>query len=139
MIELAGAGHRLAVCTNKLEWLAVRLLGVLGLSERFAAICGQDTFGIQKPNPQVFRATVMRAGGEPTRAVMIGNSPTDVHTARAAAVPIIAVDFGYTDVPIASLGPDLVISSYAELPAAVEELGSCINAVEGQGFIEQKA
>ena len=102
--RLGAAGHRLAVCTNKLEWLARRLLDALGLSQRFAAICGQDTFGIQKPNPQVFRATVLRAGGEPRRAVMIGDSPTDVRTARAAAVPIVAVDFGYTDVPIVSLG-----------------------------------
>jgi phosphoglycolate phosphatase len=137
--RLAAAGHRLAVCTNKLEWLSVRLLEVLGLRGRFATICGQDTFGIQKPNPQVFRATVMRAGGEPTRAVMIGDSPTDVHTARAAAVPIIAVDFGYTDVPIASFEPDRVISSFAELPAAIGDLGAINNAMNDQGFIGQKA
>src|SRR5207244_3146853 len=47
--RLAVEGHRFAVCTNKLEWLSVRLLEVLGLAKRFAAICGQDTFGIQKP------------------------------------------------------------------------------------------
>jgi phosphoglycolate phosphatase len=122
--RLAAAGHRLAVCTNKLEWLATRLLEELGLSRRFAAICGQDTFGIQKPNPQVFRATVLRAGGDPKRAIMIGDSPTDVDTARAAAVPIVAVDFGYTDVPIASLQPDRVISSFAQLPAAIDDLAS---------------
>ena len=56
--RLGQAGHRLAVCTNKLEWLSRRLLDALQLSDRFAAICGQDTFGIQKPDPQVFRATV---------------------------------------------------------------------------------
>jgi phosphoglycolate phosphatase len=133
--RLAAGGHRLAVCTNKLEWLAVRLLDALELSVRFAAICGQDTFGIQKPNPQVFRATVMRAGGEPAHAVMIGDSPTDIRTARAAAVPIIAVDFGYTDVPIASLGPDRLISSFAQLPAAIDDLGLINNIVKSQGFI----
>ena len=133
--RLAAAGHRLAICTNKLEWLATRLLDKLGLSRRFAAICGQDTFGIQKPNPQVFRATVMRAGGDPKRAIMIGDSPIDVNTARAAAVPIVAVDFGYTDVPIASLRPDRVISSFAQLPAAINDLGFVNNAVDSQGFI----
>jgi phosphoglycolate phosphatase len=122
--RLAAAGHRLAVCTNKLEWLARRLLDTLQLSGRFAAICGQDTFGVQKPNPQMFRGTVIRAGGEPAHAIMIGDSPTDLDTARAAAVPIIAVDFGYTDVPMASLGPDRVISSFAQLPAAIDDLGS---------------
>jgi phosphoglycolate phosphatase len=137
--RLAAAGHRLAVCTNKLEWLAVRLLDALALSGRFAAICGQDTFGVQKPNPHVFRATVLRAGGDPARAVMIGDSPTDIRTARAAAVPVIAVDFGYTDVPIASLAPDRVISSFVELPAAIDALNLSHNAVDGQGFFGHSA
>ena len=63
--RLAAAGHRLAVCTNKLEWLSKRLLDTLQLAGRFAAICGQDTFGVQKPDPEIFRQTVRRAGGEP--------------------------------------------------------------------------
>ena len=117
--SLADAGHRLAVCTNKLERLSKKLLQTLDLAERFAAICGQDTFGVQKPDPQVFRATVLRAGGDPEHAIMVGDSITDIRTARAANVPVIAVDFGYTDVPIAELRPDRVISSFAELPAVI--------------------
>jgi len=120
--QLAAAGHRLAVCTNKLEWLSRRLLDTLQLADRFAAICGQDTFGMQKPDPEVFRLTVRRAGGEPERAIMVGDSKTDVHTARAARVPVVAVDFGYSDVPIASLEPDRIISSFADLPGAVVDL-----------------
>jgi phosphoglycolate phosphatase len=120
--ELATAGRRLAVCTNKLEWLSKRLLAKLELADRFAAICGQDTFGIQKPDPEVFRRTVRRAGGEPARAIMVGDSGTDIHTARAANVPVIAVDFGYSQVPIATLQPDRIISSFADLPAAVIDL-----------------
>jgi len=122
--QLAGAGHRLAVCTNKLEWLAVRLLDMLKLAPRFAAICGQDTFGVQKPNPEVLRRTVLRAGGIPAAAVMVGDSKTDVYTARAAQVPVIAVDFGYSDVPIPSLKPDRIISSFADLPRAVAALAA---------------
>jgi len=117
--RLAAQGHRLAVCTNKLERLSRRLLTALNLTERFATVCGQDTFGVMKPNPDVFRQTVRRAGGEPTTAVMVGDSGTDVRTARAANVPVIAVDFGYTDVPIATLQPDRIISSYGELPEAI--------------------
>lgn len=120
--ELAAAGYALAVCTNKLEWLSKKLLDALDLSARFAAICGQDTFGVQKPDPQIFRATVMRAGGDPSRAIMVGDSITDIRTARAAEVPVIAVDFGYTDMPVTTLGPDRVISSYAELPALIATL-----------------
>jgi phosphoglycolate phosphatase len=120
--DLSAAGHKLAVCTNKLEWLSLRLLKALNLTQRFAAICGPDTFGVQKPDPEIFRRTVRRAGGEPGRAIMIGDSKTDIHTARAARVPVIAVDFGYTDVPIASLQPDRIISSFSDLPAAIGDL-----------------
>jgi phosphoglycolate phosphatase len=122
LARLAAAGHRLAVCTNKLEWLSKRLLQALQLADRFAAICGQDTFGLQKPDPELLRRTILRAGGEPANAIMVGDSRTDIDTARAACVPVIAVDFGYSDVPMASLRPDRIISSFADLPAAIGAL-----------------
>ena len=137
--RLAEAGHRLAVCTNKLEWLSKKLLRTLDLAERFATICGQDTFGVQKPDPEVFRATVRCAGGNPERAIMVGDSITDIRTARAANVPIVAVDFGYSDVPVASLRPDRVISSFADLPTVIDALALMKNTMDGQGFIGHKA
>lgn len=117
--RLAGDNWRFAVCTNKLEALSVNLLNRLGLTQRFAAICGQDTFGIQKPDPEILRRTLAAAGGSPAKALMVGDSVNDVRTARAAGVPIIAVDFGYTDRPIAEYEPDRVIGGFSDLPAAV--------------------
>jgi phosphoglycolate phosphatase len=111
--------HRFAVCTNKLERLSVLLLGKLGLADRFDVICGQDTFGMQKPDPEVLRRTIAAVGGTPERAIMIGDSVTDIRTARAAGVPVIAVDFGYSDRPVSEYGPDYVISHFAQLPAVV--------------------
>jgi len=120
--ELSAGGWRFAVCTNKLEYLSVLLLKQLGLDRRFAAICGQDTFGVQKPDPEVLRRTVAASGGTLRNAIMIGDSATDIRTARAAGVPVIAVDFGYTERPVAELGPDRIISGFAELPSAVAEI-----------------
>ena len=119
---LAADGCRFAVCTNKLERLSVLLLKELGLAHRFAAICGQDTFGMQKPDPEILRRTVAAAGGNTQRAIMIGDSLTDIRTARAAGIPVIAVDFGYTDRPVSELDPDRIISRFAQLPEAVAEL-----------------
>jgi phosphoglycolate phosphatase len=119
---LAVNGSRLAVCTNKLEHLSVLLLKQLGLAHRFAVICGQDTFGVQKPDPEVLRRTIAAAGGTLRNAIMIGDSLTDIRTARAADVPVIAVDFGYTDRPLSELGPDRIISRFTDLPLAVAEL-----------------
>jgi phosphoglycolate phosphatase len=117
--QLAAGGSRFAVCTNKLERLSVLLLKQLNLADRFAAICGQDTFGMQKPDPEVLRRTVAAAGGNLATAIMIGDSLTDIRTARAAGIPVIAVDFGYSERPVAELGPDRVISHFAQLPAAI--------------------
>jgi phosphoglycolate phosphatase len=119
LLRLASEGCRLAVCTNKLEWLSLRLLDSLHLSRYFAAICGQDTFGIQKPDPQMLRLTIRRAGGEVQRAIMIGDSLTDVRTARGANVPVIAVAFGYSEVAPEALNADRLISSFTELPHAI--------------------
>jgi phosphoglycolate phosphatase len=116
---LAARGCRFAVCTNKLERLSVLLLTKLKLADRFVAICGQDTFGIQKPDPEILRQTIAAAGGALRHAVMVGDSDTDIRTARAAGVPVIAVDFGYSERPIAEFGPDRVISHFAQLPASI--------------------
>lgn len=120
--RLAQGGHRLAVCTNKLEWLSLRLLDRLGLTQRFAAICGQDTFGVKKPDPETLRRTVAAAGGDIARAVMVGDSATDIRLAQAARVPVVAVDFGYTDAPVTTFNPDRVIGHFDELPAAIGDL-----------------
>jgi phosphoglycolate phosphatase len=120
---LSARGHRFAVCTNKLESLSVLLLNELGLAERFEAICGQDTFGIQKPDPEILRRTIASAGGVAGKAVMIGDSATDIRTARAAGIPVIAVDFGYSERPVAEFAPDRVISHFSQLPDEIAGLG----------------
>jgi phosphoglycolate phosphatase len=116
---LAAGGYRFAVCTNKLERLSVSLLTQLNLADRFEAICGQDTFGMQKPDPEVLRRTIAAAGGNPLHSIMIGDSLTDIRTARAAGIPVIAVDFGYSERPVAEFSPDRIISHYSQLPAAI--------------------
>jgi phosphoglycolate phosphatase len=119
---LAQRGCTLAVCTNKFEWLSVRLLDALKLSQRFAAICGQDTFEVKKPHPDTLRKTVAIAGGDIAQTVMVGDSATDIRLAQAAQVPVVAVDFGYTDTPVMAFKPDRVISHYDLLEGAVFEL-----------------
>lgn len=122
--RFAAAGWRLAVCTNKLEGLSRRLLDELGLTERFAAICGGDTFPVRKPDAGHLIGTIARAGGDPARTVMVGDSVTDVNAAKNARVPVVGVTFGYTDAPVATFGPDAVIDHFDELWDAVAGLGA---------------
>jgi len=120
--ELEGQGFGFAVCTNKLEWLSKLLLDKLNLSRRFAAICGADTFGVAKPDPVILQQTLARAGTQLSGAIMVGDAGPDVGVARRAGIPVIGVEFGYTDVPIAELKPDRLIGHFSELPAAVNSL-----------------
>lgn len=117
--QLSDDGFKLAVCTNKLEGLSRKLLEALNLTSRFAFICGQDTFGAPKPNPETLRRTIAAASGDTSAAFMVGDSETDVAAARAAGIPIIAVDFGYTPRPIVEFRPDRVISRFSELRGAI--------------------
>jgi phosphoglycolate phosphatase len=118
LATFARAGWRQAICTNKIEASAKLLVAKLGVAERFAFVCGQDTFGVGKPDATPLLKTIAASGGASDRAIMVGDSITDIKTARAARVPVIAVDFGYTDVPVVELGPDRVISHFDQLAAA---------------------
>ncbi len=117
------AGWGFAVCTNKVEVLSRRLMDELGLAPRFRAICGGDTFPTRKPDPRHLIATIEQAGGTPARTVMVGDSRSDIDAAKGAGVPVVAVTFGYTDVPVRELGPDLVIDHFDDLWDAVARLG----------------
>lgn len=116
------AGWRQAICTNKIERSAKLLIQKLGIANRFAFVCGQDTFGIGKPDAKPLLGTIAASGGVREHAVMVGDSGTDIKTARAAGVPVIAVDFGYVDVPVKELGPDRVISHFDQLMEACDAL-----------------
>lgn len=117
--RLEAAGFTLAVCTNKPEHLAIRLLERLGLAARFASIAGADTFAWKKPDPRHLLGTVERAGGTPDATVMIGDTATDIDTARAAGVPSVAVGFGYCDGPVGGLEASAVIDHFDALTPAL--------------------
>jgi phosphoglycolate phosphatase len=117
--RLKDAGFTLAVCTNKTTALALPLLEKLGLSHYFAATTCGDTFEWRKPDARHILGTIEKAGGELTHSVMVGDSLNDIASAKNAKIPSIGVTFGYTDVPMAELGPDVNIDSYDELDEAL--------------------
>ena len=123
MERLSAAGYRLAVCTNKIEQLALPLVEKLGLSGHFALITGGDTFEVRKPHAGHILGTIERAGGDPQQSVMIGDSINDILAARNAGIPSVAVSFGYSDVPVEELQASTVIHAYEQLtPALIERL-----------------
>jgi phosphoglycolate phosphatase len=119
---LRACGAKLALCTNKRERLATKLLSALGIGGLFEAVAGGDTFPFHKPDPRHITELVQRVGGVLSAAVMVGDSQADVGAARAAGIPVIAASFGYASVPASELGADAVLSHFGELPALIGAL-----------------
>ncbi|MET0180422.1 MAG: HAD hydrolase-like protein [Novosphingobium sp.] len=123
---LDARGVALAVVTNKLETLAVKVLAELGLSDRFACVIGGDTLGPgrAKPAPDLLHEMVARcaARGIAGRAAFVGDTTYDTHAARAAEMPCVAVSFGFNDRPARELGADAVIDHFEQLVLALERL-----------------
>ncbi len=131
LADLRARGAKLAVCTNKPEGLARQLLDELDMTGLFDAIIGGDTLPVQKPDPAPLLAAVARAGGDPARAIMVGDASPDVGAAKAAGMPCILFSFGYNDLPVEALGGDVVIDRYDQLAAAIAGIAaSCPTATE---------
>lgn len=120
--RLHSAGCVVSICTNKSEALAKKLMQALDLDDHFAAITGRDTFAVNKPHPDHLTNTITLAGGSPQNAIMVGDSITDVSTAKAANIPVIGVTHGYTDRPIEDLAPDAVIRHFDDLDCAIQSI-----------------
>jgi len=116
---LRGAGIRTGICTNKPEALAVELIARLGVAGLFDSLVGADTFPVRKPDPLPYVQSVARAGGTLARSALIGDTVTDVQTARAAGVPCVLVEFGPEGTGVQRHGPDALLPGYGELGAVV--------------------
>ena len=77
---------------------------------------GADTLPVRKPDPTAYREAVTRAGGEVARSFLVGDTETDVKTARAAGVKVALVGFGPEGPGIDRLGPDYLLHDFAGLP-----------------------
>ena len=120
--ELKRRGLGVGICTNKPEDLADLLLNRLGIRDEFASLVGADTLPVRKPDPEPLRESVRRAGGDPARSVLVGDSDTDRNTARAAGVPSILVTFGPSGDDMAALNPEALLHSFSDLPGVVDQL-----------------
>jgi phosphoglycolate phosphatase len=108
------AGLKMGVCTNKVEHLSRKLLTELGMMQRFGSLVGGDTLPIMKPNPEPLLEAAIRLGVDAKDIMMVGDSETDIRTAQAAQVPVLAVSFGYTSQHVSAYNPTHVIDHYDE-------------------------
>lgn len=118
LARLAAEGWKMAICTNKAEAAARKLLARLELLSRFAAVGGGDSFPVRKPDPAHLRATLRAAGGDPAHAVMVGDHANDMKAAAGAGIPAIFASWGYG--PRAMAGGSPIAVRISELPDLLE-------------------
>jgi len=120
--ELKAAGYAVAICTNKPEALAEDLLTRLGVRSAFGAMLGADSLPVRKPDPEHLFETIRQAGGDPKRAVLVGDTKTDRDTSANAGIPSILVTFGPSGEDMSALNPAALLHDYKDLPRIVAEL-----------------
>jgi phosphoglycolate phosphatase len=116
---LAAAGIPLGICTNKPHAMAIEVLRALGIADRFAACFGKGALDVHKPDRRHYDAVAYAMDVPAAETVYVGDSITDVETARAAGVPVVLVTFGYSADPVDMLGADRLIDRFDELAAAL--------------------
>ena len=124
---LEAAGAILCVCTNKRTDLSVALLKALDLDGYFRSVVGADAAPAPKPDARHLLTAIAAAGGDPARAIMVGDSGSDAGAAKAAGTPLVLVTFGYTETPVETLGADVLIDSFSALPDACLKLAALFN------------
>jgi phosphoglycolate phosphatase len=87
----------MAVCTNKQEHLAIDLLKKIGIYDYFEYVAGHDTFDFCKPDPRHLTNIIEILDGDIKRSLMFGDSEADANAAKAASIPIILLEDGYTE------------------------------------------
>lgn len=120
--DLKEAGYAVGICTNKPEALAEDLMRRLGVRDAFGSLVGADTLPVRKPDPEPLREAARRAGGDPDKMVLVGDSDTDRNTSAAAGCPSILVTFGPSGEDMAALKPEALLESYSDLPRIVRSL-----------------
>ena len=122
LVELRRRGYRSAVCTNKPQHAAERVLEGLGLAALFDGVAGGDRYKVRKPDPGHLLSLIGDLGGTPQRSAMIGDSENDAAVAHAAAVSLVMMRYGYARADPATLGAAAVLDDFAELPGALQRL-----------------
>ena len=120
--RLRARGDAVGICTNKPEGLAEQLMAALGARDLFDSLVGADRLAVRKPRPEHLVESVVEAGGDMARAVLIGDTITDRRTAEAAGVPCILVTFAPAGASVSDLDPDALLEDYADLDRVLDRV-----------------
>ena len=119
---LRDSGHRMVVCTNKIQKPTLKILEFFDLIKFFGGVMGGDVTPARKPDPRHLLAALALIDGKSSQAVLIGDGINDALAAKAAGIPLLTLDSGYGEIAAKDLGGDLLLESFSEIPEALRRL-----------------
>ena len=111
----------MAVCTNKQEHLSVDLLKKIGIYDFFEYVAGHNTFDYCKPDPRHLTSVIEILDGDIKKSIMIGDSETDANAAKAAGIPIILLEDGYTEKNTSEIYHNHLIKDFIDIEKIVSK------------------
>ena len=120
LAELDAAGVKLAVVSNKFQEGTDHLIREFFPKIRFAAILGNRPGFPLKPDPAIVEEAISLAGISRAEALLIGDSPTDMHTAENGGIDSLAVSWGYRTREDLAAYP--IVNSIVDLRKTILEL-----------------
>tara|TARA_B100000029_G_scaffold73755_1_gene65511 strand:+ start:867 stop:1550 length:684 start_codon:yes stop_codon:yes gene_type:complete len=111
----------MAVCTNKQEHLSIELLKKIKIYDYFDYVAGGNTFKHNKPDPKHLTDTIEIIEGDIKKTLMVGDSETDSKAAKAANVPFVLIDDGYTEKKSNQIYHDYLIKDFVGLENIIKK------------------
>lgn len=124
LTELRDAGHVLAVCTNKPHKPSRQVLDAYGIGGFFDVLVGGDDIEKRKPHPDHLIETATRLDLDKDAIVFVGDSENDIQAAVAADIRSILLTYGYCSLPHDSLGADIIIDGFSDVPDAIAKIAA---------------
>ena len=111
----------MAVCTNKQEHLSNDLLKKIGIYDYFEYVAGSDTFDYCKPDPRHITTIIEILDGNKNKSIMIGDSESDANAAKAAEIPMILLEDGYTEKNVEEIYHNHLIKDFVGIEKIVTQ------------------
>ena len=122
--KLKKMNFTLAICSNKPELLAKRIIKGLNAMHYFDIITGGDTYKFRKPDSRHLEKTILAADKKVEQAIMVGDSENDIKCANSINIPSIVVNFGYSKVPVKKLNATIIMNNYQNLIMHIQEINN---------------
>lgn len=124
LLGVQARGLPMAVCTNKEQNLARKIVTALGLDDYFVTVVGRHPDLAKKPDPAMLLHAIIAIGCNAEEVMMIGDSDVDAQTAAAANCVSVIAQNGYYGGDYTALGADFLVPDMTPVLGIIDQLNA---------------